>query len=188
MRRLLFFILLGAAACSSGALAGFVDTPECEAIAEHLTEEPLRLSRIGLVTGGNAALITAEVADDPGSRSRGLMCRSEVPIGTGMLFQFGGLNSGPFWMFNTYVPLDILYFDQSGRVVGTAAMLPCPRDGGESEGNWRNRCLDESQDYAPDDNYASALELPAHWLLAQGLVLQALPDDLRLTVFGPVVP
>ena len=140
------------------------------------------------MTGGVAALITTEVADDQGSRSRGLMCRSEVPSGTGMLFEFGGLTSGPFWMFNTYVPLDILYFDPSGRVVGTAAMLPCPRDGGESEGGWRERCLDESQAYAPGDNYASALELPAHWLRAQGLLLEALPEDLRLTVFGPAVP
>ena len=47
---------------------------------------------------------------------------------------------------------------------------------------------DESQAYGADDNYASALELPAHWLRAQDLLLEALPDDLRLNVFGAIIP
>jgi uncharacterized membrane protein (UPF0127 family) len=180
--------VLTVAACSSGGISGFVNTPECEAIADRMTEEPLREARVGLVTGGIATLITVEVADDPGSRSRGLMCRSDVPGDTGMLFEFGGLTSGPFWMFNTYVPLDIIYFDQSGSVAGAAAMSPCPLDGGESESEWRDRCLEESQDYGPEGNYARALELPAGWLLAQGLSLDALPEDLRLNVFGTISP
>lgn len=191
MKRLVFIVALFAVACSSGtplaslsALA-FVDTPECESIAERLLDEPLREMRIGLVTAGVAALLTVEVADDQGSRSRGLMCRSDVPPGTGMLFQFGGLTSGSFWMFNTHIPLDILYFDQSGRVVGSAAMLPCPKDGEESEGRWRERCLEEARGYGPGANYASALELPADWLRAQGLVMSALPEDLRLVEFSP---
>ncbi|MCH7905975.1 MAG: DUF192 domain-containing protein [Chloroflexi bacterium] len=188
MRRFFFIVVLVAAACAGGTLPGFVNTPECEAIAERLTEEPLRKSRVGLVTGAVPALLTAEVADDEGARSRGLMCRSDVPPGTGMLFQFGGLASGPFWMFNTHVPLDVLYFDQSGRVVGAAAMLPCPREGGESEGGWRVRCLAEAEAYDPEVNYASALELPAGWLRAQGLLMEALPEDLRLVNFGPVNP
>ena len=95
------------------------------------------------------------------------------------------MTAGSFWMFNTHVPLDILYFDQSGRVVGSAAMLPCPKDGGESEGRWRERCLEEARGYGPGANYASALELPADWLRAQGLVMSALPEDLRLVEFSP---
>lgn len=191
MRRFLFIVVLFIAACSGSAptasVSGpeFVNTPECRSIAERLIEEPLRESRVGLVTAGVAALLTVEVADDTGSRSRGLMCRSDVPPGAGMLFQFDGLTSGSFWMFNTYVPLDILYFDRAGRVVGAAAMLPCPKDGGESEGRWRERCLEEAADYGPDANYASALELPANWLRAQGLSLSALPGDLRLVEFSP---
>lgn len=194
MKRLFLLVILFAAACSSGTAATpvggpvFVDTPECQSIAERLIEEPLRELRIGLLTTGVATLLTAEVADDQGSRSRGLMCRSEVPPGAGMIFQFGGPTSGSFWMFNTYVPLDILYFDQSGRVVGTASMSPCPKDGDESEGHWRERCLDDAVGYGPGAVYASALELPADWLRAQGLRLEALPGDLRLVEFGPVSP
>ncbi|MDA1256268.1 MAG: DUF192 domain-containing protein [Chloroflexi bacterium] len=180
--------MLAVVACSGEASPGFVDTPECESIERRAVEQPLREVRIGLVTGGVAVTIDAEVADDTGSRSRGLMCRSEVPSGTGMLFQFDGLNSGPFWMFNTYVPLDILYFDRSGSVVGSATMHPCPKERGESEGEWRSRCMGESTGYGPDGNYASALELPAGWLLTQGHALEQLPDDLRLVEFGPVNP
>jgi uncharacterized membrane protein (UPF0127 family) len=181
MRRLIFVALLVITSCSGGGIDGFVNSSRCQAIAERLDEEPLPTKRISLVTGGVATSITVEVANDEGERSRGLMCRSEVPIGTGMLFEFGGRTTGGFWMFNTYVPLDIIYFDRNGAVAGSASMLPCPLEDGESESAWRDRCLEESLAYESDSGYAQALELPADWLLAMGFVLNDLPADLHLT-------
>jgi|TARA_B100000959_G_C14939619_1_gene607217 hypothetical protein len=186
VRRFLFIAVLAITACSGGGLPGFVNTPECQSIAERLPDEPLREIRVELRTGGVATLVDAEIADGEVTRSHGLMCRSEVPDGTGMLFEFGGATTGGFWMFNTHVPLDIIYFDRVGVVVGAAAMVPCPLDDGESERNWRDRCLEESLAYSADGAYARALELPGGWLLTQGLSLDALPDDLRLTVYGNV--
>jgi uncharacterized membrane protein (UPF0127 family) len=183
MRRLIFvaLLVLVITACSSGGIDGFVNSSRCQSIVERLDENPLPTKRISLVTGGVATSITVEVANDEGERSRGLMCRSEVPIGTGMLFEFGGTTTGGFWMFNTYVTLDIIYFDRSGKVAGSAAMLPCSIEDGESEGTWRDRCLAESLEYGADSGYAQALELPADWLLALGFVLNDLPADLHLT-------
>jgi len=188
VRRVVLFALLSIAACSAGGIDGFVNTPGCESISRRLTEEPLRQARIGLLSGGVTTMVDVEVADEPGSQSRGLMCRSDMPDGTGMLFEFNGLASGPFWMFNTYVPLDIIYFDRSGAVAGTAAMLPCPNQGGESESAWRDRCLDDAAEYDPGKTYTDAVELPGGWLFSGGLDIDSLPDDLQLKKFVAATP
>lgn len=182
MRRVMLFAVLVIAACSGGGDSVFVNNSQCESIAQRFAEEPLRETRVRLSGAGISTLVSVEVADREGPRSRGLMCRSDVPDGTGMLFDLGGLTTGPFWMFNTYVPLDIIYFNTDGSVSGTAAMLPCTRDGGEPESQWQDRCLEESRDYAPDGTYTLALELPAGWLLSQGFTLSDLPDDMNVTV------
>jgi len=188
MRRVSLFVLLTIAACSAGGIDGFVNNPGCESIAKRLTEEPLRKAKVGLVSGGITTMVDVEVADESGSQTRGLMCRTDVPDGTGMLFEFNGLVAGPFWMFNTYVPLDIIYFDRSGGVAGTAVMLPCPNEGGESESAWRDRCLEVAVEYDPGSPYANALELPGGWLLSAEFAIDSLPDDLRLQKFVAATP
>jgi uncharacterized membrane protein (UPF0127 family) len=183
MRRIFLFALLTIAACSGGGIDGFVNNPGCESIAKRLTEEPFREARIGLVSGDVTTMVDVEVADEPGSQSRGLMCRTDVPYGTGMLFEFNGLASGPFWMFNTYVPLDIIYFNRSGGVAGTAVMLPCPNEGNESESAWRDRCLEDAAEYDPGTTYTDSVELPGGWLLSEGFAIDSLPEDLQLKKF-----
>jgi len=58
-----------------------------------------------------------EVADTDESRSRGLMFRREVAPGTGMLFDMGATRDVAFWMRNTFVPLDLVFISEKGRVV-----------------------------------------------------------------------
>lgn len=69
------------------------------------------------------------VAATPESRNRGLQGVEALPPGVGMLFVFpepAGPQGRPgFWMFETLLPLDIL-FAQAGTVVGVATMVPCP--------------------------------------------------------------
>ena len=109
--------------------------------------------------------VVAEVAATSAQRSQGLMCRGNVPEGTGMLFLFDQPHNGGFWMFNTYVPLDIFYIDSSGNVIWNDTMQPCPRQSSESDDAWRSRCA--SMTSRPDPGlggYTAALELPAGWL------------------------
>ena len=58
-----------------------------------------------------------EVATTTRQHSYGLMFTPKVPPHTGMLFVFSTDQVRQFWMKNTLVSLDILFFDQSGMLV-----------------------------------------------------------------------
>lgn len=74
------------------------------------------------VTVGSATF-RVEMAQTPQQRQYGLMFRRALPPGQGMLFV---QPTGPaaFWMKNTYIPLDLLYFDPDGRLLQIEAGAP----------------------------------------------------------------
>jgi hypothetical protein len=65
-----------------------------------------------------------EVADDFEERARGLMFRDEMPADSGMLFVHEREAPLAFWMKNTEIPLDILYFDEDRRLVSIQRGVP----------------------------------------------------------------
>jgi uncharacterized membrane protein (UPF0127 family) len=71
--------------------------------------------------------LVLEVADQPEQRAVGLMGRTEVPDGTGMVFLFDELVSSSFYMFQVPVPL-VAVFVREGVVVGVEQMPPCTED------------------------------------------------------------
>ena len=70
-----------------------------------------------------SAEFQVELAQTPEQRERGLMYRAALPDGRGMLFV---QPPGPavFWMKNTLIPLDLLYFDSEGRLSQIVAEAP----------------------------------------------------------------
>ncbi len=65
-----------------------------------------------------------ELADDEAERARGLMFRDELASGTGMLFVHDREAPLAYWMKNTRIPLDILYFDSKRRLVAQQRDVP----------------------------------------------------------------
>ena len=142
----------------------FVENQDCAAVSR--TDLPV--IDIAISQAGTTQTIRAEVASTVEEKQQGLMCRDRLAPGTGMLFTYETPSNGGYWMFNTYVPLDILYIAENGAVISVASMAPCPRSTGENQQRWRDRCASASADYRPSGPYIAALELPAGWLRSNG--------------------
>jgi uncharacterized membrane protein (UPF0127 family) len=65
-----------------------------------------------------------EVADDDAERARGLMFRDAMADDHGMLFIHDRQEPQAYWMKNTRIPLDILYFDRDRRLVSQQRDVP----------------------------------------------------------------
>ena len=70
---------------------------------------------------GGAVEVSLEVAATPAERERGLMYRTSLAEGRGMLFVFDADGNQSFWMKNTLIPLDLLFIARDGTVVGIHA-------------------------------------------------------------------
>jgi uncharacterized membrane protein (UPF0127 family) len=71
-------------------------------------------------------VVDAELAASGETRTRGLMERSTLPADRGMLFLFERAQPLSFWMFNTLIPLDIIFADAQRRITTIhAAVPPC---------------------------------------------------------------
>jgi len=65
-----------------------------------------------------------EIADSREKQALGLMFRDSMPADQGMLFIFPNEAPRSFWMKNTRIPLDIMYFDKDLEMVSISADTP----------------------------------------------------------------
>jgi uncharacterized membrane protein (UPF0127 family) len=74
--------------------------------------------KVLIETPKGTVAIPVEIADTPEKRTRGLMYRRDLPSNAGMLFVFPRSEVLQFWMKNTPLSLDMIFFDRERRIVG----------------------------------------------------------------------
>ena len=70
------------------------------------------------------ANLQVQVAVTPEEKAKGLMFRTQLPKGHGMLFVFREPGKQSFWMRNTRIPLDLGYFSSEGILREVHAAQP----------------------------------------------------------------
>jgi hypothetical protein len=120
------------------------------------------------VTFEGAPPIRAEVARRSDQRARGLMQRTALAEGEGMIFLFPARVTTGFWMKGTLIPLSIAYVD-GDRVVSTTEMTPCRKD--------------PCPTYPPAAPYTTAVEAPAGFFPRHSV-----GPGTRMTVSGATNP
>ena len=66
---------------------------------------------------GSEIEFSVELATTPQQHARGLMFRDQLAPDAGMLFVFSQDGKRSFWMKDTFIPLDMLFFDSRGAFV-----------------------------------------------------------------------
>lgn len=137
MRTLLAIIVLAVVGCTA--------SPEASSTTIHTASIPPELAEheIAMVPVGDRDLLLA-IADNPALRERGLMGVSDLGELDGMLFYWRHEAFETFWMKDTLIPLDIVWFNEDGTFVARESMEPCPAE----------PCPSYAPDGAPDFRYA----------------------------------
>jgi hypothetical protein len=92
-----------------------------------LAAAPVTTAPLCVVPDG--AHLVLELALTDQEKATGLMYREKLAADHGMLFVFDRDNILAFWMKNTLIPLDIIWFDATGRIVDVNAdAQPCRAD------------------------------------------------------------
>lgn len=99
------------------------------------------------------ASATVEIADTPALRAKGLSKRAQLAPDHGMFFD----KAGTYWMKDVAFPLDIVFVDKAGTVLGKTAMAV------EADPTMPTR------HYPSPKSAAHAIELPRGWCKAKGI-------------------
>ena len=71
------------------------------------------------------ASIKAEVADTERAREKGLMYRTHLGKSEGMIFYFNQTGYHAFYMYNTRIPLSVIFLNEGLKIVDIQDMAPC---------------------------------------------------------------
>lgn len=105
--------------------------------------------------------LDVEIADNQNRWAYGLMYRTDLKEGTGMLFVFPEEKTRSFWMKNTFVALAIGYFNQKKELIDIQEMAPA-----------QSEVQAEFPNYVSKEPAKYALEVPKGWFLRHKVPLK----------------
>lgn len=113
--------LLMLLACQAPEAQGKSPSParQTDVSAEDYVMPPLPRAWVRLHDAfGGVRRVEVEVAATPEARTRGMMWRTELAAGKGMLFLFPEEEVQSFWMRNTLISLDMIFINSQMKVAG----------------------------------------------------------------------
>ena len=135
-------------------------------------------ARVRLVGNSDTLNLRIELALTETQKQMGLMERTSLAEGAGMLFVYDSMQASDagFWMYRTRIPLDIAFLDSVGVIRSVRAMVPCT-----------TTIPQGCKTYTPDVPYRHALEMSEGYFAKHGigvgdsLLLGDLPDSVHRT-------
>jgi uncharacterized membrane protein (UPF0127 family) len=126
--------------------------------AQNYVMPALPKAKVTLVDAfGAPHTVDVEVAATRDSRTRGLMWRTELADGEGMLFIFRDQGELSFWMRNTLISLDMIFIDKTMHVVGIVERAEILREKGTDRSKFyrgeidKYTWVDVGSSYLPSD-------------------------------------
>lgn len=86
----------------------------------HETKPLIKFAKSSMKLGDISLIV--ELADDSAKQEQGLMFRKKLGLHDGMLFVFKEEQSRAFWMKNTFIDLDIGFFDKNRKLIDIQTM------------------------------------------------------------------
>lgn len=101
--------------------------------------------------------VPVEIADTPETLEKGLSGRLHLPKKHGMLFIFPVADTYSFWMPDMHFPIDLLWIDETGTIIGLEEAMQPEKD------------LKNPQYYTPPGPVRYVLELNAGFVKKHGV-------------------
>lgn len=114
-------LVLLVGACSSAPIQTATSTTEMVSVPPQIADYDVQHVQVG-----DRRMLLA-IADSPALRSQGLQGVSDLEDLDGMLF-FWRHDGDSFWMEDTLIPLDVVWFNPDGTYKDRASMVPCTAD------------------------------------------------------------